>query len=120
MYCPKCGKEFKPNTVVCSNCGFSIAGKRAAPVKRTAAAKPAAPIEEEKASVALILGIIGIVCAWLFALAGHIVSIIGIVFGVKESEATGKYAGLILSIIGEVCAIASTIIGILSVTSLYY
>ncbi len=107
MYCPKCGAEFKPNAVACSNCGFSITGKRSAPV------------EEEKVSVALILGIIGIVFAWLFTLIGHIVSIIGIVFGVKESEATGKYAGLILSIIGEVCAVVSSIIGILSVTSLY-
>ena len=113
MYCPKCGAEFKPNAVACSNCGFSLTGKRTAPVKRPA------PAEEEKVSVALILGIIGIVFAWLFTLIGHIVSIIGIVFGVKESEATGKYAGLILSIIGEVCAVVSSIIGILSVTSLY-
>ena len=79
---------------------------------------PAAPQSNEegnkKTSVAMILGIIGIVFAWLFAIVGHAVSIIGIVMGIKEYKETGKNTGLIVSIIGEVCAVISSLIGIVS------
>lgn len=66
---------------------------------------------ESKTSVALILGIVGIVTAWFFALVGHIVSITGIVLGTMEYKRTKKIAGLVLSIVGEACAIISSIIG---------
>lgn len=69
---------------------------------------------DNKTSVALILGIIGIIFAWIFALVGHVVSIIGIVLGNKEKNETGKNTGLIVSIIGEVCAIISSLIGMAS------
>ena len=77
------------------------------------------PTNEEKAKVSLILGIIGIVFAWLFALVGHITSIIGIVIGIKEYKETEKMTGLILSIIGEVCSIFSSIIGAVAFSSIF-
>lgn len=67
----------------------------------------------KKTQVSLVLGIIGIVFAWIFALVGHVISIIGIVVGVSENKKTGKNTGLIVSIIGEVCAVISSFIGIL-------
>lgn len=69
---------------------------------------------EKKGNVSIVLGIIGIVFAWIFALIGHGVSIIGIVTGIKEKRETGKNTGLIISIIGEVCAVISSLIGIAS------
>ena len=88
------------------------------PTPKTTNETPAAPQSNEggnkKASVAMILGIIGIVFAWLFAIVGHAVSIIGIVLGVKEYKETGKNTGLIVSIIGDVCAVSSSLIGIVS------
>ncbi len=79
---------------------------------------PAAPQDSEggnkKVSIAMIFGIIGIVFAWLFALIGHVVSIIGIVIGVKEKKETGKSTGLIISVIGEICAVISSLIGVIS------
>lgn len=69
---------------------------------------------DNKTSVALILGIIGIIFAWIFALVGHVVSIVGIVLGNKEKNETGKNTGLVVSIIGEVCAIISSLIGMAS------
>ncbi len=66
---------------------------------------------EKKGYVSVVLGIVGCICAWLFALVGHAVSIIGIVIGIKENKETGKKTGLIISIIGEVCAIISSLIG---------
>ena len=65
----------------------------------------------QSSPASLILGIVGIIFAWLFALVGHITSIIGIVLGIKEYRQNGKMAGLILSIIGEVCSILSSAIG---------
>ena len=69
---------------------------------------------KSKTSVSLILGIIGLVMAWLLAIVGHVVAIIGIILGAKESNETGKKTGLIVSIIAEVCAIISSLIGIFS------
>ena len=66
----------------------------------------------QKGSSATVLGIIGIIVSWLFAIAGHIVSIVGIINGVKEYKRTGKKTGLTLSIIGEACAVLSSLIGI--------
>ena len=74
-----------------------------------------APTNQKKVQISLILGIIGIVSAWLYALGGHILSIIGIVFGVKEYKETGNMIGLVLSIIGEVCSVISSLIGIIMV-----
>lgn len=77
---------------------------------------PAAPKASSsgKGGSAVVLGIIGIVVAWFFALAGHIVSIIGIVKGLNEKKETGSSTGLIVSVIGEICAIISSLIGIVS------
>lgn len=108
MYCTSCGKEILDEAVICPYCGCAvnnknISGKSKAPVSNHT--------QQNKTQTSLILGIIGIISAWIFALVGHIVSIIGIVFGVKEYKETGVITGLILSIIGESCAILSSLIG---------
>ncbi len=64
---------------------------------------------------AIILGILGIVFAWLLAILGHVFCICGIVAGVKANKNEGKIGGLIISVIGEICAVISSIIGIVSV-----
>ena len=88
--------------------------KSPAPEKRPPKALDNNSDAQKKTSTSMILGIIGIISAWLFALIGHVVSIIGIVFGVKEYKETGKNTGLIISIIGEVCAVISSLIGFIS------
>lgn len=62
---------------------------------------------------ALVLGILGIIFSFFFALLGHILSIIGIVIGNKEKKTMNYSTGLTLSIIGEVCSAISSILGIL-------
>ena len=115
-YCAKCGNELMDEAVVCVKCGCPVnsapvvMGQTPAPVPTTEKAEPS------KAPV--VLGVLGIVCAWLFALAGHILSIIGIVMGIKEYKKTGNMTGLVLSIIGEVCAIFSSIIGAATMAAL--
>lgn len=146
-FCTNCGKEVSENTAFCVHCGAPLPAEQPQPAAQPAQptyqqptyqqptyqqpayqqpvqpAQQAAPATDKKPIVSIILGIIGIVSAWLFALVGHLTSITGIVFGAIELKKTGKATGLILSIIGEVCAITSSIIGVLMVacaTSYYY
>lgn len=82
---------------------------------------PVQTAEEKKTNPApIILGIVGIIFAWVFALVGHITSIIGIVLGIREYKANERMAGLVLSIIGEVFSIFSSIIGAVIFGILYY
>ena len=41
-------------------------------------------------TIPTVLGILGIVFAWLFALVGHALSIIGIITGIKEYKNENK------------------------------
>ena len=108
-FCEKCGKELLGEGVFCPNCGSSNK-----PVNDTAA------IQKSPASIAaIILGIIGIISAWLLAIVGHITSIIAIIIGIKDCINGKKPTGLILGIIGEVCAIISSIIGAVAMASIF-
>ena len=101
--CPKCGKELNDDVAFCTECGEALEVVEAAPEAPKAA--PEAPKAAPKKNVSKILGIVGIVASLFIPLAGFIVSIIGIVLGVKEMKATGNKTGLILSIIGLVLSI---------------
>ncbi len=110
MFCKTCGKEIPDEAVICPQCGCMTKDETDLPETQQ-------PKKESKTS--MVLGIVGIIVSWLFALAGHIVSIIGIVTGIKAYKETGKMTGLILSIIGEVCAIFSSIIGAASFAAFF-
>lgn len=114
MFCSKCGKEMNEDAVVCIKCGCAIA-----PSARPNNITTPQTNTNSKTQVSLILGIVGIVFAWLFALVGHITSIIGIILGIKEYKETEKMTGLVLSIIGEVCSIFSSIIGAVALSSVF-
>ena len=108
MKCPMCDtSDLKEDNgyYVCQICGHKIPKEASATPKSNTASKT---------SMALVLGILGIIFAWLFAIVGHAVSIIGIVIGLKEKNETSKTTGLTISIIGEVCAVISSLIGIVS------
>lgn len=113
-YCEKCGKEIIDEAVICPGCGCPVKNNGV----KTSSSVPGG--NGKKIQKSLILGVIGIVFAWLFALVGHVVSIIGIIIGVKEYKETNKNIGMIISIIGEVCSIVSSIIGVVSLSGMYY
>lgn len=107
MYCSVCGKEIMEGAVICIGCGC--------PVKKDVIkSNVSSGSTNKKTQISLILGIIGIVFAWLFALVGHVVSIIGIVLGSKEYKESGNMTGLILSIVGEACSVVSSAIGVIA------
>lgn len=111
MYCSTCGKEIPDEAVICTGCGCMVQ-------KANVTKAPAANGAEKSSVASVILGIVGIVFAWIFALVGHVTSIIGIVLGLKEYKASGKMTGLVLSIVGEVCSILSSIIGAVTMAGL--
>ncbi|MBE6543818.1 MAG: zinc-ribbon domain-containing protein [Ruminococcaceae bacterium] len=103
-YCTHCGNPVNENAVICLKCGCEIKDSvNEANNKKTSL----------NGNVSLACGIIGIIFAWIFALVGHIASIIGIVYGIKENQETGKSTGLVLGIIGEVCSVISSAIGVM-------
>ena len=132
-FCGNCGFEMDDAAVVCVNCGCQVVPPATAQPIQQPIQQPfqqqmpmnnqmpmGAPVQPaKKTQVSMILGIIGIITAWLFALIGHITSIIGIVLGIKEYKATGKMTGLVLSIIGEVCAILSSLIGMVMMGAMF-
>ena len=103
MYCRNCGKELNDMAVICPGCGCPTQSN----------VMPNMQTGQKKTQVSVILGIIGIVSSWFLAIVGHVTSIIGIVYGVKEYKETGKNLGLILSIIGEVCSVISSLLGVI-------
>ncbi len=119
-FCPNCGAALQAGENFCSACGTPVqqapANQYAQPQENYNPYPEAnqAPAEKKKATTPIVLGILGIVFAWLFAIIGHVLSIVGIVLGVKEYKATKNIAALVIPIIGEVCAVISSVIGIIS------
>ena len=104
-FCIHCGKEINENAIICIHCGCSVQS-------------PETNVPSHRFPVSLILGIIGIITAWIFALVGHITSITGIVLGIKEYKESDRVSGIVLSVIGEACSLLSSFIGIIYAASI--
>lgn len=112
-YCQKCGKEIMDEAVICPGCGCMVENNKTNTTPSVSGAS------DKKVQISTILGSVGIAVAWFFALAGHVVSIVGIVMGIKDYKETRKSTGLVFSIVGEVCSVISSIIGIVTFSGLY-
>ena len=64
-------------------------------------------------TASLVLGILSIVFGVLFALAGDVLGVIGLILAIVKRKDYNTKAGLILSIIGLVVSVANQIIGLL-------
>ncbi len=119
-FCTNCGNQVSDTATFCPYCGSALPVNQ--PQNGYQPVQPVQPTQPAPASTpvaGLVLGIIGIVMAWLFALIGHIVSITGIAISVSEYKKTGKITGLVLSIIGEACAIINSVLGAILVSSMF-
>jgi hypothetical protein len=68
------------------------------------------------ATAALVLGIIGLLGAWLLALIGYVLGILAIVFGVKgrsSSKAKLATAGIVLGAVTLLFACVNSILGVI-------
>lgn len=131
-YCTQCGFQLDDDAAFCTQCGTPVsntvdgettedvceavsvdiakqtegAGNSESTQQHKAEAAPATEEKKDsKLSPPLIIGIAAIVTAFIPNLnyVSPILSIVGIVLGVKEVKESGSKAGLILSIIGAVC-----------------
>lgn len=73
---------------------------------------PNSPAPKAYGTTALVLGIVSIVGAFVFAAIGWIAGIIGLIFGILYARGGGKRTGLILSIIGLVLSLLSSVLGV--------
>lgn len=124
MFCENCGKQIPDGTQVCPYCSAEYAAEEAPNTPPAADSTYAAPAPEpfmtnpyqkqqkplDYSTISLVLGIVGLV--FCFSCSGFIINIVGIVFGIKAKNESGRQAGLIMSIIGLVLAIITTIISI--------
>lgn len=103
-HCDHCGIEFEDSAAFCAECGHEL---KAAPAPVEVKENPAtAPV-----TISTVLGLVSLGSANLYI--SLIMSIIGIVMGVKEKKATGKKLGLILNIV----ALVLTVLGILAIVA---
>ena len=117
-FCEKCGKELLDDAVVCMGCGCSVP-KTATPAPKNSAA----PAEKESktsspvASAGVVIGIIGIIAAWLIALLGYMFGGAGLICAIvaKKKNPMDKKAktALGLSLIALGCSIINSIIGVM-------
>lgn len=87
-FCPNCNAELDDNAVVCSSCGGSLD-----PNKNEV--KPAKNHATDPVTLPTVLGLVSLASGNLYA--SLIMSIIGLVLGIKEKKATGNKLGIILN-----------------------
>ena len=73
-------------------------------------------VEKQTNIAGLVLGILSIPFAFIFALVGWILSITGLVINVVKRKENKTTAGTILCIIGLLCSLVSSILGAMIVT----
>ena len=120
-FCEKCGKELMDDAVVCTGCGCAVS--KSAAVKKTESAAPAeneSKASSPAASAGVVIGIIGIVAAWLLALLGYMFGGAGLICAIvaKKKNPNDKKArtALGLSLIALGCSIINSIIGVMIMT----
>lgn len=86
-FCPNCNAELDDNAVVCSSCGGSVEPEKKEVKSTNHATDPV--------TLPTVLGLVSLASGNLYA--SLIMSIIGLVLGIKEKKATGNKLGLILN-----------------------
>lgn len=76
------------------------------------------PCKKKGHTPSLVVGILSIVFGLLFALAGDILGVVGIIMSVSKRKAYNTKAGLICGIVGLVLAIGNHVLSILMMMSL--
>lgn len=115
MFCLKCGKEIDDAALSCPFCG--CATENAGIPIDSHVVDDSLKSADGLGTVAIALGIIGIVIAWLLAILGYIAAGAGVgvaLYAKSKNKSSDKAKkGLILSIVAFACSITSSIIGII-------
>lgn len=115
MFCLKCGKEIDDASINCPFCGCATENS-GIPLDNYSM-DDSRKSADGLGTVAIALGIIGIVIAWLLAILGYIAGGAGVGVALyakskcKDSDKAKK--GLIISIVALGCSVISSIIGVI-------
>lgn len=114
MYCLKCGKQVEDDVKACPFCGAPT--ENASQYEVDQMAKDNKTVEG-LLTASMVLGIIGCVVAWLFALLGYMFGgaslAICLVSKSKDRNNPKNKKVLIISIAALVCSAISSIIGVI-------
>ena len=115
MFCLKCGKEIDDTAMACPFCG--CATENAGIPIDSHVVDDSLKSADGLGTVAIAVGAIGAVMAWLLAILGYIAAGAGIALALyaksKNKESKKAKTGLIISIAAFACSIISSIIGII-------
>jgi uncharacterized membrane protein YvbJ len=117
MFCLNCGKEIANDALYCPYCNSATENVENASASPVINDEPAKNSSNTFGLIAVILGALGVVLAWLIALLGHLfggaalaLSIIG---KCKDSSPKKATAGLVLAIITLVFSFINSVWGML-------
>lgn len=114
MYCLKCGKEIEDSAMNCPFCG-SATENAGVPVMNVSSDNEAAKSAESMANIGFIVGIVGAILAWIFALLGYVCGgvALGLAFVAKGKDASCPKLknAMIAGGVALACSVVSSIIG---------
>ena len=115
MFCLKCGKEIDNNAMKCPYCGCPT--ENAGEIIDTTTIDPSIKSANSFGITSIILGSLGILWAWLFAIFGWVFAGVGLSLALvgrnKNKFAKSCKIGLILSAVALGCSFISSLIGML-------
>lgn len=114
MYCFRCGNKINSSDIYCSHCGIKIENEEDNVIVSNEFDK----VNGAK-NISLVFGIIAIIASFLviFSPFGLILSIIGLIYGLKVRKRTGNVLGVILN---SLALFISLILSILIVLGFYF
>ena len=115
MFCPKCGSQIEENATVCPTCGHQVVPFNSS--TPGGSRNVYSSIDNGQSVTAIILGAIGLIAAWLIALAGYILGGIALTKALKvlkyDKSSPKAIVGLILAIVTLVFSLVNSVLGIL-------
>lgn len=115
MFCPKCGSQIEDNATVCPNCGHQVDSFNSS--TPSGSRDVYSSVDNGQSVTAIILGAIGLIAAWLIALAGYILGGIALTKALKvlkyDKSSPKAIVGLILAIVTLVFSLVNSVLGIL-------
>lgn len=116
MYCLKCGKEIDDMAIACPYCASATENAPASEMN-VPTDKEASKSAENMANIGMIVGIIGAILAWVFALLGYVCGGIALGMGLvargKDVTCSKIKNSLIAGGVALACSVASSIIGMI-------
>lgn len=114
MYCFRCGNKINGSDIYCSHCGIKIEN-----VEDNVIVSNEFDKVNGTKNISLVFGIIAIIASFLiiFSPFGLILSIIGLIYGIKVRKRTGNVLGVILN---SFALFISLMLSILIVLGFYF